>query len=393
MVPDKFNMVDMEGIDIITSQGEEIPGLYQKLVESIAQCRYQCIYNWKFDGIFIPPTYVEMTIIDDVVWINEGVSVDEEDVIRIYSLDPPAPEPRLLALAVSANGDYLPPADYDGFSSVNVSVPEPVFDLLQVTANGTYHPPQGVDGFGAVEVAVPSSSPVLSSLSVTSNGTYTPPTGVDGYNEVEVDVPSSSPVLSSLSVISNGTYTPPAGVDGYNEVVVSVPSSGQNDAFINYDFTKCAGSIDQITYDSSGATFPSGSGAAFLLLQALKNDITIYVDVATMNLTAAAHRRFIMQSSTNGLIYRNTGKWAVYNGAWEESSLTDGSLFNNSKVKVYIDANGYWHIYKNNTLIWEPSAQMSLISSTLQIGSTSGSVIVDSVLTGLRVYNGNYTET
>lgn len=327
MVPDKFNMVDMEGIDIITSQGEEIPGLYQKLVESIAQCRYQCLYNWKFDGILIPPAYVEMDIVDDVVWINEGVSVDEEDVIRIYSLDPPSPEPQLTELTAIANGNYLPPAGYDGFSSV------------------------------------------------------------------EVAVPAQSPVLTSLSVVSNGTYTPPTGVDGYNEVVVNVPSSGQNNAFINYDFTKCAGSINQITYNSSGATFPSGSGAAFLLLEALKNDITIYIDVGTMNLTAAAHRRFIMQNSNNGLIYRNTGKWAVYNGAWEESSLTDGSLFNNSKVKVYIDANGYWHIYKNNTLIWEPSAQMSLVSSSLQIGSTSGSVIIDSVLTGLRVYNGNYTET
>ena len=176
MVPDKFNMVDMEGIDIITSQGEEIPGLYQKLVESIAQCRYQCVYNWKFDGILIPPTYVEMTIIDDVVWINEGVSVDEEDVIRIYSLEPPAPEPRLLALAVSANGDYLPPADYDGFSSVNVSVPEPVFDFLQVTANGTYYPPQGVDGFGAVEVNVASGSatPFIENQAVTNFDTSVP---------------------------------------------------------------------------------------------------------------------------------------------------------------------------------------------------------------------------
>ena len=119
MVPDKFNMVDMEGIDIIESQGVEIPGLYQKLVESIAQCRYQCVYNWKFDGILIPPSYVEMTIIDDVVWINNGVSVNEEDIIRISSL-----EPRLLALAVAANGDYLPPDGYDGFSSVNVAVPD-----------------------------------------------------------------------------------------------------------------------------------------------------------------------------------------------------------------------------------------------------------------------------
>lgn len=155
MVPDKFNMVDMEGIDIITSQGEAIPGLYQKLVESIAQCRYQCIYNWKFNGILIPPTYVEMTIIDDVVWINEGVSVDEEDVIRIYSLEPPVPEPRLLALAVSANGDYLPPAEYDGFSSVNVAVPEPVFGTIIITENGYYIPEQGVDGFSGVTVNVP----------------------------------------------------------------------------------------------------------------------------------------------------------------------------------------------------------------------------------------------
>ena len=73
----------MEGIDIIESQGVEVPGLYQKLVESIAQCRYQCLYNWKFDGILIPPTYVEMTATDESVSINGGVSVDIDDIIQI----------------------------------------------------------------------------------------------------------------------------------------------------------------------------------------------------------------------------------------------------------------------------------------------------------------------
>lgn len=81
MVPDKFNMVDMEGIDILFSYGDTIPGLYQKLVESIAQCRYQCLYNWYFDGVLIPPTYVEMTVIDNKVWIGDGVSIDEEDTL------------------------------------------------------------------------------------------------------------------------------------------------------------------------------------------------------------------------------------------------------------------------------------------------------------------------
>lgn len=160
MVPDKFNMVDMEGIDIITSQGETVEGLYQKLVESIAQCRYQCLYNWKFDGILIPPTYVELDIVDDVVWINEGVSVDEEDVVRIYSLEPPAPEPNILELSVTENGTYNVPEGYDGYNPVSVEVPtpQPVFNTLSVTENGTYTPPSGVDGFNEVAVNVPSGS-------------------------------------------------------------------------------------------------------------------------------------------------------------------------------------------------------------------------------------------
>ena len=178
MVPDKFNMVDMEGIDIITSQGEVVEGLYQKLVESIAQCRYQCLYNWKFDGILIPPTYVEMDIEDDVVWINEGVCVDEEDVVRVYSLEPPAPDPNILELSVTENGTYVVPEGYDGYNPVSVAVPipQPVLDDLSVTENGTYTPPTGVDGFSSVEVNVVSGSgtPFIESQATTNFDTSVP---------------------------------------------------------------------------------------------------------------------------------------------------------------------------------------------------------------------------
>lgn len=221
MVPDKFNMVDMEGIDIITSQGEAVEGLYQKLVESIAQCRYQCLYNWKFDGILIPPTYVEMDIVDDVVWINEGVSVDEEDVVRVYSLERPG---NLMPIAISANGDYLPPEGYDGFDSVNVYIPPPVLDIIQITENGSYAPPQGVDGFSGVTVNVPSSEPVLDELNVTTNGTYTPPSGIDGYDQVVVNVPSGSAVIQPITITQNGTTVAPSGVDGYSPITVNVQS-------------------------------------------------------------------------------------------------------------------------------------------------------------------------
>lgn len=124
--PDKFDMVDMEGVDLLEVQGETIPGLYNKLVESIAQCRYQCVYNWAFNGILIPPTYVEMEERSDGVWINEGVMVDEEDVVHISSIEPEPPtpvEPVIEALSVIANGIYTVPSGVDGFNPVSVSVP------------------------------------------------------------------------------------------------------------------------------------------------------------------------------------------------------------------------------------------------------------------------------
>lgn len=156
MVPDKFNMVDMGGIDLIMAQGEEIPGLYMRLVESIARCHYQCLYNWFFDGIVIPPTYVIMEVNeDDEVVINEGVIVTDDDVIHIYSLEIP---PKIIPLLVEENGVYNVPAGKDGFNPVTVDVPSytPVIDPITIIENGTYDAPAGVDGYSPIIVNVPS---------------------------------------------------------------------------------------------------------------------------------------------------------------------------------------------------------------------------------------------
>lgn len=151
MVPDKFNMVDMEGIDLIESQGAEVPGLYQKLVESIAQCRYQCLYNWKFDGILIPPTYVEMVVADESVSINGGVSVDVDDIVHIESL---VILPVVESLSVTENGVYTPEEGVDGFAPVEVEV-NPVIESLEVSANGVYEAPESIDGYSPVTVQIP----------------------------------------------------------------------------------------------------------------------------------------------------------------------------------------------------------------------------------------------
>ena len=182
MVPDKFNMVDMEGIDLIESQGVEVPGLYEKLVELIAQCRYQCLYNWKFDGILIPPTYVEMTVTDESVSINGGVSVDVDDIVHIESL-----------------------------------VIRPVVEALSVTENGVYTPEEGVDGFTPVEVEI---NPVIESLEVSENGVYTAPEGVDGYSPVTVNI--------QIPVLKYEYLTPDYAGLGYSYVSTSGDYYGAN---------------------------------------------------------------------------------------------------------------------------------------------------------------------
>lgn len=66
---------------------------------------------------------------------------------------------------------------------------DPVLESLSVTENGNYLPSAGKDGFSSVSVNVEGGSEaVVQSLTVTQNGTYNPPSGVDGYAPVTVNV-------------------------------------------------------------------------------------------------------------------------------------------------------------------------------------------------------------
>lgn len=233
MVPDKFNMVDMGGIDIILMQGEEVEGLYDKLVESIAQCRYQCLYNWYFDDVLIPPTYVSMSIEENSVVINSGITVDSDDIIHIYSLRYP---PVIESLSVTENGDYEVPQNVDGFNPVSVNV-QPSIESLSVTENGTYRVGENVDGFNPVYVDVPLPQPVITSLSVNENGTYTVPSGTDGYNPVTVNVPTGED-LSKLAFKSGGNVIFSQGqVNGFTSsasIVKLLNPDNNSDSFLNF---------------------------------------------------------------------------------------------------------------------------------------------------------------
>lgn len=314
MVPDKFNMVDMGDIDLIESQGQAVDGLYQKLVESIALCRYQCLYNWKFNGILIPPSYVEMELREGEVWINEGVSVDEEDVVHIYSIEPE------------------PPAPVD-----------PIIEPLSVTANGVYTVPSGTDGYNPVDVNVPSIAPVIQSITITQNGTIVAPSGVDGYSPITVNVPSGGGLASEWE----GSFTSDTGlVATYNNVNI-VDDEFDFTSYINSRFTPT------------------------LFFAGCKID----VEVGILNLTSADHRRFITVATRDdfGLIYRNTGKWSLYiNGTWTDSSITDPNYFDNSKVTIIVN-NGIWSVYKDNVLLFDSGNSVYSFTAPFMLGSTSKS--------------------
>lgn len=149
---DKFNMVSLEGIDVVESQGVAVAGLFDKLCSAISRCRYQIIYDWYFAKIPIPPTTVELVLADGYVSINGIISIGSNDVVHVYSLER---QPVITPLSVTENGEYTASDDVDGFSPVNVNVNvTPTILPLQCNENGVYNAQEGVDGFVPVTVNV-----------------------------------------------------------------------------------------------------------------------------------------------------------------------------------------------------------------------------------------------
>lgn len=187
MTPIQFKMVDLDGIDLVEIDGTAVPGIYNKILGAYNTCRVAILCNWFFAGILLPPAHVLITMDDNVLMINDVISIDNDDIVSIPSLAPPV---ILSELSVYENGEYVPELGVDGFSKVDVEVPGPVLVQLTATENDTYTPGTGEDGFSQVVVNVPQQEPVIQSLNVTQNGTYNVGSGVNGFNPVTVNVPS-----------------------------------------------------------------------------------------------------------------------------------------------------------------------------------------------------------
>lgn len=218
-------------------------------------------------------------------------------------------------------------------------------------------------------------------LSVNTNGTYTAPAG-KAYSPVNVSVPGSATLIAK-NITQNGTYNASSdNADGYSSVTVDVPDGG----IIKVDRRNWG------SYTDHGVDFNSGQmefnlRTDYVRISPVKPvGITVEVDIASMTMTLGNyHKRFVMASETRGLVYRkDTSKWGFYVTAWEDSDISDINYFDDSTIKIEIDSNGYWHIYKDNTLIFEPAASLNL--TDFQIGSSGGQSIDAAIITGIRIY-------
>lgn len=153
MIANKFNMVDMKGVDVLLSNGQAFSGLYQKLNSALVYYQYATLYNWRCNRVSLTPQICQLSRKpNNVIVINDRFEVYPNDIFRVV-IDSAVVQ----SLSVAENGTYVAPAGIDGYTPVNVNVPPPVLQAKSITENGIYMPEEGVDGFSSVNVNVPDS--------------------------------------------------------------------------------------------------------------------------------------------------------------------------------------------------------------------------------------------
>ena len=255
---------------------------------------------------------------------------------------------------------------------------------------------------------------------ISINPTYTSGIKIADY---EIDgaastlyIPSSGGSGSTVTItptLSTGFKIAEYTIDGVGGDLYAPEGGGGSTLIADYDFTATTNPlIDKVrglaatlstsgaTQSSAGVTISSSGGYIQLPIELLKYGRRFEIEIGDMTASLNyQHGRFFMYGTSiqmdKGFIYRSTGKWAVYSAkGWQEppaGELTDDELFKNSKLTIEIDDDGFWKIYKDDTLLFSPSLSLNDINTNItNFGLGSGSTAYKSVvIKTFKVYKMN----
>ena len=136
MIPVTYKMIDLNGLDLAEINGEEVPGIYNKIASAYNTSRFAIMCNWLFAGLVIAPAHVLISQIENGFLLNDIISVKSDDTVSVVGI---IPEPMLEPLEVTENGIYTPPSGVDGFNPVEVqiSVPTPYDSVPEMDGQGS----------------------------------------------------------------------------------------------------------------------------------------------------------------------------------------------------------------------------------------------------------------
>lgn len=224
------------------------------------------------------------------------------------------------------------------------------------------------------------------------------------YNDL-LDKPSIPNYTAGDNVtIENGvisatdtTYTAGPGIS-INNGVISATGETETQP-IYFDFTKnmidknhfvCP--ISSTKNINNGLTLNAATDYFELNKYLYGVNMAYEIDIDSLNIQDTTRQnvlfRFVSDNLNGGLAYHYQSlKWAVWDrtNGWQDSDITDKDYFDNSIVKIVIDNLGKWHIYKDNTLIFEPDNALETTTTGFGLGSPTAA-ITNTVIKSFKIY-------